>query len=82
MHTEHTVRMKRTNLVLPEELLREVVQISGEKTFSGAVVVALHEFVRRAKARQILQLRGTGAWQGDLSEMRGDPAPPTRRKAR
>jgi Arc/MetJ family transcription regulator len=74
--------MKRTNLVLPEELLREVVQISGEKTFSGAVVIALQEFVRRAKARQILRLRGSGAWEGDLGEMRGDVSPPTRRKTR
>ncbi len=78
----HTVRMKRTNLVLPEELLREAVQISGQKTFSGAVVVALEEFVRRAKARQILRLRGTGVWKGDLAEMRGDAAPRLRRKAR
>ena len=74
--------MKRTNLVLPEELLREAVRVSGEKTYSGAVVVALEEYVRRARARQILRLRGSGAWEGDLSEMRGDPAPRGRRKAR
>jgi Arc/MetJ family transcription regulator len=74
--------MKRTNLALPEGLLREVVQISGEKTFSGAVVVALQEFVRRARARQILKLRGTGAWEGDLGEMRGAASAPPRRKAR
>ena len=74
--------MKRTNLVLPEDLLREVVQISGEKTYSGAVILALQEFVRRAKARQIMKLRGTGAWEGNLSEMRGDASPPPRRKAR
>jgi hypothetical protein len=77
------MRMKRTNLVLPEHLLDEVVRLSGKKTFSGAVIAALEEFVRRAKARQILKLRGSGAWEGDLSEMRGDAAtPPRRRKAR
>ncbi|MBM4063549.1 MAG: type II toxin-antitoxin system VapB family antitoxin [Planctomycetes bacterium] len=74
--------MKRTNLVLPEDLLEEVVHASGEKTYSAAVVVAMQEFVRRARARQILQLRGSGAWAGDLAEMRGDAAPPRRRKAR
>jgi Arc/MetJ family transcription regulator len=78
----HTVCVKRTNLVLPEDLLREAVQASGEKTYSGAVVVALEEYVRRAKARQILRLRGSGVWEGDLSEMRGDAAPPTKRKAK
>jgi Arc/MetJ family transcription regulator len=71
----HLVRMKRTNLVLDEEILEEATRLSGAKTYSAAVMQALEDFVRRAKARQILELRGTGAWQGDLREMRGDPAP-------
>jgi Arc/MetJ family transcription regulator len=64
--------MKRTNLVLREDLLREAVALSGEKTYSRAVEVALTDFVRRAKARKILSLRGSGLWEGDLSEMRRD----------
>ena len=64
--------MKRTNLVLDEEVLQEVVRLSGEKTYSAAVMRALEDFVRRAKARQILELRGSGLWEGNLGEMRGD----------
>jgi Arc/MetJ family transcription regulator len=64
--------MKRTNLVLQEELLQEATRLSGEKTYSAAVNRALEEFVRRFRARQILQLAGSGAWEGDLSEMRGE----------
>lgn len=64
--------MKRTNLVLDEELLREAVALSGEKTYSRAVEVALVDFVRRAKARKILALRGSGLWDGELAEMRAD----------
>lgn len=64
--------MKRTNLVLREDLLREAVAVSGEKTYSRAVEMALEDFVRRAKARRILQLRGSGAWSGDLATMRQD----------
>ena len=64
--------MKRTNLVLPEDLLEEATRLSGEKTYSKAVTRALEEFVRRAKAGRILGLAGSGAWQGDLSEMRQD----------
>jgi len=64
--------MKRTNLVLDEALLAEVVRISGEKTYSKAVLRAMTEFVRRAKARQILTLAGSGAWDGSLSHMRDD----------
>jgi Arc/MetJ family transcription regulator len=64
--------MKRTNLVLREELLEEAVRLSGERTYSRAVERALEDFVRRAKARQILELAGSGAWEGSLSEMRDD----------
>ena len=74
----HRMRMKRTNLVLDEELLEEVTRLSGEKTYSAAVMRALADFVRRAKARQILGLRGSGLWEGDLRAMRGDRAPKKR----
>jgi Arc/MetJ family transcription regulator len=73
--------MKRTNLVLREDLLEEATRLSGEKTYSRAVERALEEFVRRAKARQILDLRGSGLWEGELAEMRRDrPAPRARRR--
>lgn len=64
--------MKRTNLVLDERLLDEVLRLSGERTYSKAVGRALAEFVRRVKARRVRQLAGSGLWEGDLSEMRGD----------
>lgn len=64
--------MRRTNLVLDERLLDEALRLSGERTYSSAVGVALREFVRRVKARQILTLAGSGAWEGDLGEMRRD----------
>jgi Arc/MetJ family transcription regulator len=64
--------MKRTNLVLDEEILEEATRLSGEKTYSAAVMRALEDFVRRAKARRILELRGSGLWEGDLGAMRRD----------
>jgi Arc/MetJ family transcription regulator len=70
--------MKRTNLLLDEETLEEVTRLSGEKTYSAAVMRALEDFVRRAKARQILDLRGSGLWEGDLAGMRGDRGPKKR----
>ena len=75
------MHMKRTNLVLREDLLREAVALSGEKTYSRAVEVALEDFVRRAKARRILELRGSGAWSGDLSTMRRDSKAASRRRS-
>ena len=64
--------MKRTNLVLREDLLEEATRLSGEKTYSRAVDRALEDFVRRLKAQQILQLAGSGLWDGNLSAMRED----------
>jgi Arc/MetJ family transcription regulator len=66
------MRMKRTNLVLDEHVLEEATRLSGEKTYSATVMRALEELVRRIRARQILDLRGSGLWEGDLSAMRRD----------
>lgn len=74
--------MKRTNLVLPEDLLEELVRCSGAKTYSAAVTMAMEEFVRRVRARGILRLRGSGAWQGDLSVAREDHRSVRHRKGR
>ena len=64
--------MKRTNLVLDAALLEEATRLSGERTYSRTVERALEEFVRRATARRILDLAGSGLWEGDLSVVRED----------
>jgi Arc/MetJ family transcription regulator len=64
--------MKRTNLVLDEHLLDETLRLSGERTFSKAVERAMTEFVLKVRARRILDLAGSGLWEGNLSEMRQD----------
>jgi Arc/MetJ family transcription regulator len=66
--------MKRTNLVLDDELLEEAVRLSGERTYSRTVERALRDFVSRAKARRILELAGSGLWEGTLSVVREDRA--------
>jgi Arc/MetJ family transcription regulator len=72
--------MKRTNLVLDAALLDEAQRVSGERTYSATVLRALEDMVRRARARQIFDLQGSGAWRGDLAAMRGDR--PARRQRR
>lgn len=64
--------MKRTNLVLDESLLDEATRLSGERTYSRAVERALEDFVRRAKARRLLDLAGSGLWEGNLAVVRED----------
>ena len=64
--------MKRTNLVLDEQLLDEARRVCGEATWSATVNLALAELVRSARARSILDLRGSGAWSGELAMLRDD----------
>jgi hypothetical protein len=64
--------MKRTNLVLRADLLEETLRVSRERTYSKAVERAMEEFVRRARARRILDLAGSGSWEVDLSVVRED----------
>jgi len=62
--------MKRTNLVLNEQLLELATKLTGERTYSATVNRALEELVRRIRAGRILELAGSGLWKGDLAEMR------------
>jgi Arc/MetJ family transcription regulator len=72
--------MKRTNLVLDERLLEEATRLSAQRTYSKTVDMALTEFVRRARAGKILELAGSGLWEGDLAEMRRDVPAKSRKK--
>jgi len=48
----------RTTLAINEELLNEVKLLSGAKTKKDAVEKALVDFIRRRKAKKLLQLKG------------------------
>lgn len=66
--------------MLDEHLLEEATRLCGEKTYSAVVNRALETLVRKAKAHQILELRGSGQWSGELGEMRSDAPRRQRRK--
>ena len=48
----------RTTLAIDEKLLDEAKTLSGAKTKKEAVEIALDEFVRKKKARKLLDLEG------------------------
>jgi Arc/MetJ family transcription regulator len=75
------MHMKRTNLVLDDKLLEEATRLSGQRTYSKTVDLALSEFVRRARAGKILTLAGSGLWEGDLSVVRRDVPKRSKRQA-
>ena len=75
----YAIHMKRTNLVLDEELLETATRALGAKTYSAAVNTALQEVVRIRKIQSLPQFFGSGIWEGDLAEMREDRRPKRRR---
>ncbi len=48
----------RTTLAIREELIEEVKALSGVKTKKAAVEKALEEFIRRRKAKRLLDYEG------------------------
>ena len=71
--------MKRTNLVLNENVLEEATRVLGAKTYSATVNLALEEVLRLRKIQSLPQFFGQGLWKGDLAEMREDR--PRRRRS-
>ena len=75
----YNIHMKRTNLVLDEQMLALATRVLGAKTYSAAVNTALKEVVRLRKIQNLPQFFGSGIWEGNLSEMREDRPRRTRR---
>jgi Arc/MetJ family transcription regulator len=61
----------RTTLAVREDLIEEVKALSGVKTKKDAVEKALEEFVRRRKAKKLLDLEGKVELSFTLEEFVG-----------
>ena len=62
----------RTNIVIDDALMEEVLEATGLKTKREAVELGLRTLLRLKKQEQIKALRGKLAWEGDLDAMRTD----------
>jgi len=67
--------MKRTNVVLDEDLVDRVKRIYRVRTTREAIDLALRRLVGDREPRRILELEGIG-WEGDLDEIRHRDRPP------
>lgn len=48
----------RATLNIPDELISKVQKISGEKSKTKAVIVAIKEYIKQRKIDDLLRLRG------------------------
>jgi len=67
--------MKRTNIVLDSDLVRQGLKATGLKTRRALVHRALEELVRREKQMGLLALKGKVRWTGNLNAMRRSRLP-------
>ena len=62
----------RTNIVIDDELMAEVMEATGIQTKREAVEMGLKVLLRLKKQEGIRKYRGKLDWQGDLNDMRTD----------
>jgi len=62
----------RTNIVIDDDLMAEVLRLTGAKTKREAVELGLRALIRLEKQARLKRYRGKLSWQGDLEEMRKD----------
>ena len=62
----------RTNIVIDDELMQQVLKLTGLKTKREAVEQGLKTLLRLKRQEQIRDYRGKLHWEGDLNEMRRD----------
>ncbi len=48
----------RATLNIPDDLLAEVQKISGEKSKTKAVTIAMQEFIKQKKIKELIALKG------------------------
>jgi len=48
----------RATLNIPDDLIGEVQELSGEKTKTKAIIAVMEDYVRRKKLEKLLALRG------------------------
>ncbi len=62
--------MVRTNIVLDDKLVREVMKLARVRTMREAVDVALRRFVQSGRQKKLLDLHGTGGVRKDYDYKR------------
>jgi Arc/MetJ family transcription regulator len=62
----------RTNIVIDDKLMRDILRATGIKTKREAVERGLQTLLRLSEQAEIRKFRGKLRWKGDLDAMRTD----------
>jgi Arc/MetJ family transcription regulator len=64
------IKSSRTNIVLRDDLIKDIIKYSEAKSKREAVEKALESYSRWLKFQAFRKLRGKIKWEGDLMKMR------------
>jgi len=62
----------RTNIVIDDNLMRDILKVTGLKTKREAVDLGLRTLLNLRQQQEVRKYRGKLVWEGDLDEMRKD----------
>jgi len=62
----------RTNIVIDDDLMKQVMKLTGLRTKREAVELGLKALLKLRKQEGIRKYRGRLDWEGDLDDMRTD----------
>jgi Arc/MetJ family transcription regulator len=66
------IHIMRTNIVIDDKLMKDVLKATGIKTKREAVDRALRLLLQIERQQEIRKFRGKLNWEGDLDAMRTD----------
>lgn len=61
-----------TNIDIDQKKVAEVMSLLNIKTKKEAVDKALENYLRILSAQELLKMKGSNIWEGDLGQMRMD----------
>ena len=62
----------RTNIVIDDKLMADVLELTGARTKREAVELGLKTLLKTGRQADVKRLRGKIVWEGDLDVMRRD----------
>ena len=66
------IHIMRTNIVIDDKLMRDILRLTGIRTKREAVDQGLRALLRLHQQSDIRQVRGRLPWQGNLEDLRTD----------
>ena len=69
---EFKIKIMATNVDIDQEKLSQIMSMKQFKSKKEAINEALSAYLKNLVIQELLKMKGTNAWEGDLEQMRLD----------